>query len=116
MNIEKAKISDVIQMQKLINRFAGQGKMLARSLTELYENIRDYFIAKDGDDLIACAALHINWSDLAEIKALAVTENNQNKAGTITTPPPNPNKPANKPATAPKSILNKNSSSIVLSC
>ena len=75
--VEKAKISDVAQMHKLINYFAGKDEMLARSLSEMYENIRDYFVVRQGERMIACAALHVNWSDLAEIKSLAVAEDNQ---------------------------------------
>ncbi|MBA7648036.1 Amino-acid acetyltransferase [subsurface metagenome] len=75
--VEKAKISDVAQMHKLINYFAGKEEMLARSLSEMYENIRDYFVVRQGEQMIACAALHVNWSDLAEIKSLAVAEDNQ---------------------------------------
>jgi len=75
--IEKAKISDVTQMHQLINSFADKGEMLARSLSELYENIRDYFVVKQGERVIACAALHVSWSDLAEIKSLAVAEDSQ---------------------------------------
>ena len=75
--VEKAKISDVAQMHKLINYFAGKDEMLARSLSEMYENIRDYFVVRQGEQMIACAALHVNWSDLAEIKSLAVAEDNQ---------------------------------------
>jgi len=75
--VEKAKISDVTQMHKLINYFAGKDEMLARSLSEMYENIRDYFVVRQGEQMIACVALHVKWSDLAEIKSLAVAEDNQ---------------------------------------
>ena len=77
MELGKARISDVTQMHKLVNYFAGKGEMLARSLSEMYENIRDYFVVREGERVIACVALHVSWSDLAEIKSLAVTENNQ---------------------------------------
>ena len=75
--VEKAKISDTTQMHKLINYFADRGGMLARPLSEIYENIRDYFVIKEGERVIGCAALHVNWSDLAEIKSLAVAEGSQ---------------------------------------
>ena len=75
--IEKARISDVIQMQGLINYFANKGEMLARSLSEIYENIRDYFVVRQGERVIACVGLHVIWSDLAEIKSLAVAEGSQ---------------------------------------
>jgi len=77
MKPEKAKVSDVLQMHKLINSFADKGEMLARSLSEIYENIRDYFVVRQGERVIACVALHVSWSDLAEIKSLAVAEDCQ---------------------------------------
>ena len=77
--VEKARVSDVIQMHKLVNNFAERGEMLARSLSEMYENIRDYFVIRQGEQVIACAALHVDWSDLAEIKSLAVSEDSQQR-------------------------------------
>jgi len=76
-SMEKARIRDVPQIHELINYFAGKGEMLARPLSEIYESIRDYFVIRKGEQVIACSALHINWSDLAEIKSVAVTEDNQ---------------------------------------
>ena len=75
--VKKATINDALQMHRLINDFAAKGEMLARPLSEIYEHIRDYFIVKDGERVIACAALHVNWSDLAEIKSVAVAEESQ---------------------------------------
>ena len=75
--VEKAKVSDVTQMHQLINYFAGKDEMLARSLSEIYENVRDFFITRQGERVIGCAALHVSWSDLAEIKSLAVAKDSQ---------------------------------------
>jgi len=77
LKVEKAKIRDVTEMHELINYFAHKGEMLARPLSEIYENIRDYFVVRQGERVIACAALHIMWEDLAEIKSLAVAESSQ---------------------------------------
>jgi amino-acid N-acetyltransferase len=71
MKVEKAKMADVPQMHKLINKFAAQG--------EIYENIRDYFVVRNGDKVAACVALHVSWADLAEIKSLAVAKGSQNQ-------------------------------------
>jgi amino-acid N-acetyltransferase len=79
LKIEKAKISDVPQMHKLINYFAEKDEMLPRSLSELYENMRDCFVVKEGDKLLGCVALHVFWSDLAEIRSLAVAEDSRDK-------------------------------------
>jgi len=77
LKVEKARISDVPQMHQLINYFADKGEMLARSLSEIYENIRDYFVVRQSERVVACAALHVSWSDLAEIKSMAVAEDSQ---------------------------------------
>ena len=77
--VEKAKIPDIPQIHKLINDYASNGEMLARPLSELYENIRDYFVIRDGDRVIACAALHVSWEDLAEIKSVAVGGDSKRK-------------------------------------
>ena len=77
MELGKAKIGDVPQMHQLVNYFADKGEMLARSLSEMYESIRDYFVVRKGERVVACVALHVSWLDLAEIKSLAVAEGNQ---------------------------------------
>ncbi len=74
MKAEKARINDIPQIHKLVNYFADKGEMLPRALSEFYENIRDLFVVRDGEQLVACAALHIFWSDLAEVRAVAVVE------------------------------------------
>ena len=79
MELAKARIGDISQMHQLINYFANKDLMLSRSLSEMYENIRDYFVVKEGERVVACVALHVSWLDLAEIKSLAVAEDTQNK-------------------------------------
>ena len=77
--LRKATIDDVEKIYKLINDFAAKNVMLPRSLSELYENIRDFFVFIQDDTLVGCAALHIFWKDLAEIKSVAVLETTQRK-------------------------------------
>jgi len=76
-SVERARISDVAQVHELINSFADKGEMLPRSLSEIYENVRDYFVVREGERVVACAALHVMWSDLAEIKSVVVAEGSQ---------------------------------------
>jgi len=78
-SIEKAKIQDIPQIHRLVNHFADKGEMLARPLSELYENIRDFVVIRDDDRVIACASLHISWSDLAEVRSVTVAEDRQHK-------------------------------------
>ena len=77
--IRKAKIKDIRQIQDLINTFAKLDLMLPRSLNELYDNIRDFWVYEENKKLIGCCALHISWQDLAEIKSLAVKKEKQKK-------------------------------------
>jgi len=79
MKIRKAKIQDVDQIQKLINSFAKDDLMLPRSLNELYDNIRDFWVFEQDKKIAGCCALHICWQDLAEIKSLAVMEKLQGR-------------------------------------
>ena len=74
-----AHINDVEQMNKLVNHFAQRDLMLARPLGELYENIRDYYVYVENGSIVGCAALHIFWKDLAEIKSIAVEEDYQKR-------------------------------------
>jgi amino-acid N-acetyltransferase len=71
--IRKANVNDVKKIQKLVNYYAKREKMLPRSLNELYENIRDFFVYSEGANIYGSCALHIDWEDLAEIKSLAVS-------------------------------------------
>ena len=77
--LRKARTSDALAMQRLINGFADKGAMLHRSLSELYENIRDFFVIEDAGQVIGCAGLHVSWMDLAELKSLAVAEQAQGR-------------------------------------
>ena len=54
--------------------------MIRRSPGELYESIREFFVAVDEDGrVVGCAALHVFWEDLAELKCLAVSEQAQGR-------------------------------------
>lgn len=72
--IRKARITDVKDIQKLLMTFANRGDMLSRSLSELYESLRDFYVVEEEGVLLGAAALHIVWEDLAEVRSVAVTE------------------------------------------
>jgi amino-acid N-acetyltransferase len=70
--IRKARINDVFVMRQIISIYSRDELMLARSLSEIYENIRDYYVCEINKEIVGCGALHVVWEDLAEILALAV--------------------------------------------
>jgi amino-acid N-acetyltransferase len=73
--IRKARMADVKAIQRLIAEYARKGDMLPRSLSEIYENLRDYFVFEEnGGDIVGSAAIHLMWEDLAEVRSLAVRE------------------------------------------
>ena len=73
--IRKARMADVKGIHGLIAEYAKKGDMLPRSLADIYENLRDYFVfLGDDGELVGSAAIHIMWEDLAEVRSLAVRE------------------------------------------
>lgn len=75
MKIRAATVRDVPGIAGLISAFSQRGKMLFRSHAELYEAIRDFFVAEDAENggaIVGICALEIVWADLAEVRSLAV--------------------------------------------
>ena len=77
--IRKAKLKDVNEIQRMIKFYSTRGGILQRSLSELYDHLRDFFIFVRNHKVIGICALHICWDDLAEIRSLVVHEEDQNK-------------------------------------
>lgn len=74
MIIRKAKLSDSEAIHKLVNHYAKKGLMLPRSRSSIYENIRNYSVMVIEGEVIGIGALSILWTDLAEVRTLAVRE------------------------------------------
>ena len=74
--IRKARVSDVKTIHQLLSSFSERGQILPRSLSEIYDNVRDYsvYCSNDGETIVGACAIHVCWEDLAEIRSLAVTD------------------------------------------
>jgi amino-acid N-acetyltransferase len=73
-------MSDVSTIRDLILHYSRTGDLLPKPLMEIYEDLRDFFVYVNGDDkVLGCCALHLFWDDLAEIRSLAVGENDERK-------------------------------------
>jgi amino-acid N-acetyltransferase len=72
--IRKINVNDAAAVQALINKYSKTNAVLPRSLNDIYENLRDFFIYQENDKIIGCCALHITWDNLAEIRSLIVDE------------------------------------------
>jgi amino-acid N-acetyltransferase len=77
--IRKARLDEIKEIQRLIKLYAPRGGILPRSLSELYDHLRDFFVFIRNRRVIGICALHICWEDLAEIRSLAVQEEHRSK-------------------------------------
>ena len=73
MTIRPARIIDAAGICDLVNYYAERGRMLHRSLESAYAELREFQVAvADDGTVVGCVAVDVFWSDLAEIKSLAV--------------------------------------------
>lgn len=79
MKIRNARIPDAKTICSLINYYAEHDKMLFRSLADIYEAIQAFLVAEQDGKVIGCCALAVVWSDLAEVKSLAVADQERGK-------------------------------------
>jgi amino-acid N-acetyltransferase len=79
--IRKAKVNEVREIQKMLAVHAERGDLLPRSLSELFDNLRDIFIYFDDNkpEIIGTCSMHICWEDLAEVRSLVVRSHSQGK-------------------------------------
>lgn len=73
-SLRKAWAADVKDIHSSLLEAASGGVLLPRSLSELYNHIRDFYVAVDPDGRFAgCCALSIVWDDIAEVRSLFVS-------------------------------------------
>ena len=72
--LRQAAVVDVPAVHKIIMFYANKRKMLPVSLSRLYEALRDFIVYEVEGEVVACAALHILWEDLAEVRSVAVRQ------------------------------------------
>ena len=72
-----ALLPDVDCIHAIIQPYADKGTLLARSVSELCENVRDFVVAEQGGRIVGCGALHLYGTHLAEIRSIAVSSDSQ---------------------------------------
>jgi len=70
--IQHAQLNDVQGIFNLLKLYSDRGILLPRPEDDIYNSLRDFYVAKDGDTVIACGALLIYTKELGEIRSLAV--------------------------------------------
>jgi len=69
--VRRARTSDVPAIKQLVDTYAGK-ILLEKNLVTLYEAVQEFWVAELAGKVIGCGALHVLWSDLGEVRTVAV--------------------------------------------
>jgi amino-acid N-acetyltransferase len=72
--IRRARTSDVPAIKRLVDTYAGK-ILLEKNLVTLYESVQEFWVAEHPEhqgEVVGCGALHVLWSDLGEVRTVAV--------------------------------------------
>ena len=84
--IRSVRMGDVKPVYDMLAHFAKKELLLGRSLSSLYDQLRDFKVYTVPDEahperqiIAGSAALHVSWENLAEVRSLAVVEQYQHR-------------------------------------
>ena len=77
VTVRPARVADAEPILELVNELAVQQVMLPRSPASVVENLRDFHVAEVDGAFAGCGALAITWTDIAEVRSLAVHPDHQ---------------------------------------
>jgi amino-acid N-acetyltransferase len=69
--LRRARTSDVPAIKRLVDTYAGK-ILLEKNLVTLYEAVQEFWVAEHDGEVVGCGALHVLWSDLGEVRTVAV--------------------------------------------
>ena len=69
--VRRARTSDVPDIKRLVDTYAGK-ILLEKNLVTLYEAVQEFWVAEYQGKVVGCGALHVMWSDLGEVRTVAV--------------------------------------------
>jgi amino-acid N-acetyltransferase len=70
--VRAARTSDVPLIRGLIDLYAQKQILLNKPTVTLYEDVQEFVVAEVDGVGVGCGALHVLWSDLAEVRSVAV--------------------------------------------
>lgn len=71
VTVRRARTSDVPEIKRLVDIYSGR-ILLEKNLVTLYEAVQEFWVAELGGAVVGCGALHVLWSDLGEVRTVAV--------------------------------------------
>jgi amino-acid N-acetyltransferase len=72
VQIRAALPRDVPAIEALARPYSDERILVAKERVAYYEAIQEFIVAELDDRVVGCGALHVMWSDLAEVRTLAV--------------------------------------------
>lgn len=81
VEVRRARTADVPALRDLVDAFTGDRRLLSKATVTLYEDVQEFVVAERDGRVVGCAALHVLWADLAEVRTVAVHRDAQG-AGT----------------------------------
>lgn len=72
--VRPAAIHDVPEIHHYLELYAAQGNLLPRTMSELYQRLRDFFVIEIAGRVAGCGALEIFTEDLGEVRSLVVDD------------------------------------------
>ena len=77
--LRHAGVPDARDIHRLLLEYAQDGQLIGRSLADIYDSIRDFYVYEEDGVILGIGALAIWWEDLAEVRSLAVAAGQQGK-------------------------------------
>lgn len=74
ITVRPARTADVAIIRDLVDTYARERLLLGKDTVALYEDVQEFLVAVDGDEVVGCGALHVMWEDLAEVRTMAVSK------------------------------------------
>ncbi len=79
MKLRRANVNDVKKIYEILKEYSKRGLLLERTMSNIYDNIRDFFILEVNGEVAGIGSLHVCWEDLGEIRSLCVLDKFLNK-------------------------------------
>ncbi len=73
ITIRPARTSDVWAIRSFVDYYSDDRILLSKATVTLFEDVPEFVVAEDSSGkVVGCAALHVLWEDLAEVRTVAV--------------------------------------------
>jgi amino-acid N-acetyltransferase len=73
ITIRPARTGDVWAIRSFVDFYSDDRILLSKATVTLFEDVQEFVVAVDeAGAVVGCAALHVLWEDLAEVRTVAV--------------------------------------------